>query len=194
MILLLYIYGALLLQTTANTITQFINPLKKNPSELIEHGGEHYINIDIDYNQTTQINDFTQYINMPQIGKDHELRFTFHNVPIYKDNDVLNGFFNKICWSPISGVDLENLNYTTNIGENKITVTVDIISLSQYVEGFFLYISLEQLKYFGILPWSIISMIKFLIYSIGSILLMILLVAIYLRKIYNKGIKSKKVE
>lgn len=194
MLLILYIYGALLLQTTANTITQFIKPLEKQSSELAEPEYQHFININVDYNQTAQINDFKQYINMPHIGEHHRLHFTFNNVPTYKDNNVLNGFFNKICWSPVSGVDLDNLGYIFNAENHEITVTVDIISLSKYVEGFFVYISLEELSYFGILPWSIVSMVKFLIFSIGSILSLILLLGLYIRKKYYTGIKREKLE
>lgn len=194
MLFILYIYGALLLQTTANTITQFIKPSEKNSSELIEPKYQHDINISFDYNQTAQINDFTQYVNMPYIGENHTLHFIFNNVPIYKDNDILNEFFNKICWSPVSGVDLDNLGYNFNDEESQITVTVDIVSLSKYVEGFFVYVSLEELSCFGILPWSIASMVKFLIFSVGSILSVILLLVLCIRKKYYTEIKREKVE
>lgn len=194
MLFLYFIYAALLLQTKANTITQFIKPSKKDASELIRPEYKHNINIYLDYNETAQINDFKQYINMPQIGKDHRMYITFNKVPIYKDDDVMNGFFNKICWSPVSGVDLDNLGYITTAENNEITVTVDIVSLSKYVEGFFVYISLEELSYFGILPWSIVSMLKFLILSIGSILSSILLLVLYIRKNYYTRIEKEKIE
>lgn len=189
-----FIWGLLLSQIAANTISQFIKP--SNSSSFLKETEVEYpdIKIHFDFNHTKQINDFTHYVDIPKfLGMNQKIVFTFDNVPIYNDNSYLQGFFNKVCWSPASGVDLDNLDYSVNRENNEVNIILDIISLSKFVEGFYIYISLEELSFFGILPWSLVSMIKFLVYSIGSILISIMCIAAFFWKKYvNKKIKNKK--
>ena len=182
----------LVVQLNANIITQFIKPVKEY-SYLKEGSGlAADIHINFIYNHTKQINDFTYYVDMSTLSSmNNKLTFEFKTAPVYKDNETLNSFFNKICWSPAIGVDLDNLDYSIDRQNNTVSISLDVISLSKYVDGFYIYISLEELSYFGVLPWSIVSMIKFLTYSIGSILIILLLTARFFWNKYSKYIKPK---
>lgn len=187
-----YVWALLLVQLKANTITQFIKPGKEDSYLKEVRVTDADININFIYNHTKQINDFTYYVDMSTFSSmNNKLAFEFESVPVYKDNEILNSFFNKISWSPASGVDLDNLAYSIDKKDNIVSISLDVISLSKYVDGFYIYISLEELSYFGILPWSIVSMIKFLTYSIGSILIVLLLATRFFWNKYSKSTKPK---
>ena len=200
---LVYIYSLLLNISSANTITQFIKPFSDEiyDNKLINLNDTNSENIILIYSDDKKLNEFYQFIPIKDLNTFNQqvVNIIFQNVPIKEELlNKQNSFFNKICWTPVSSVDFDDLTFYVNENENEIVIQFTAIPLSDKIDGFTIYISLEKLM-FGLLPLSIIYLIVYLT-SFIVILVVVLflsykkLLSIVLLKNYNNKLKKLKKE
>ncbi|OBA26172.1 hypothetical protein HANVADRAFT_53339 [Hanseniaspora valbyensis NRRL Y-1626] len=201
LVYLVCIYSFLLNNSSANTITQFIKPFSDEiyDNKLISLNDTNSENIILNYSDDKKLNEFYQFLPMKDLNTFNQqiVNIIFQNVPIKEELlNKQNSFFNKICWTPVSSVDFDDLTFYVN--ENEIILQFTAIPLSDKIDGFTIYISLEKLM-FGLLPLSIIYLIVYLT-SFIAILVVVLffsykkLLSIVLLKNNNNKFKKIKKE
>ncbi|XBW38741.1 hypothetical protein QEN19_004328 [Hanseniaspora menglaensis] len=151
--------------TLGNTITQFIR-LKDTAliAQSFLDNDPNSINISVKYSDLKQLNDVYEYIAVENWKKDssYSVNFFFTDVPVLDElSKNPNSFFNKICWSPISSIELDDLGFWFEKESKQVIVHFSVIPLSNVFSGFTIYISLEKLIW-NLLPLSIIYLISYI--------------------------------
>lgn len=160
----------------ANTISQFVRPFSGeifDTSTLLPTSKAY--NVTVAYSDEIKLNEFYLFVpatNLSAHGYE-TVNVIFENVPLKNEFGALaNSFFSKICWTPVSSVDLQDLTFYISKESNAVVVQFAAHPLNDKVDGFTFYISLEKVL-FGLLPFSLIYLVGFLagfIVILGSVL------------------------
>lgn len=174
----------------ANTISQFIRPFYDDKTNNRQaEKDDQILTVRYKYNETVPLNEFYDFlaVDFAEKGKSQKVAVVFENVPLkYSNESKLNSFFNKISWSPISSVDLDNLGFWIANDKNEVAIEFDLIPLGENFKGFMFYISLEKLQS-NLLPLSIIHLI---VYLTGFITLICLMLLFAYKKLLQSNIMS----
>lgn len=160
----------------ANTISQFVRPLSReifDTNSYLPTTNEY--NLTVDYSGEIKLNEFQLFVPFINIRTNgyKTVNVVFENVPLKNSlGDLKNSFFSKICWTPVSSVDLQDLTFYIAQEGTAVVIQFAAHPLNDKMDGFTFYISLERVL-FGLLPFSLIYLISFLtgfVVILGTIL------------------------